>query len=198
MGIPEYIINAAMQYSQKHGGGQEVMDAFIAGYKATKAKQKSSDRVLTEDELKLFDDCWKAYGRKGSKKDSLECWKKLTREEMAKVMPHLRVYCGSREFRFQKDFQRYLAHKLFNDVITDSHGTTLYEPAGDCEQNEYHPLSDGLFQYWDETNKRLVFNGDIDHLVDGYSASNRPDGARAAWGMYEWVWNASIKDWIKQ
>lgn len=196
-GIPEYIIAAARAYRQEHGGGQRTEDAFIAGYKAAKAKPKVVERELTAEELQLFEDCWKAYGRKGSKKDSLAVWRTLSQDEMQRVMPHLRHYVTSREAQFTKDFQRYLSHRTFNDLVMGAGGTVLYDPKT-VEADGYHPTVDGIFQYWDERNKRLIFNGDIEHLDDGYSADTRPDGACAAWNMYEWTWSRAQRMWVKK
>lgn len=195
--IPEYIIAAARVYRQEHGGGQRVEDAFIAGYKATRQQPKKDERVLTDGEIQLFEDCWKAYGRKGSKKDSLSVWCTLSSQDMLRVMSHIRPYISSREQRFCKDFQRYLLHRTFNDIVIDARGTTIYDPS-QFDSNSYSPTSDGIFQYWDEQNKRLIFNGDIEHLDDGYTDDTRPDGAHVSWSMYDWFWSRELKKWIKQ
>lgn len=193
--IPEYIIKDARKWARDNGGGQLSEDAFIAGFKAARKKEQVA-RVLTAEEIQLFEDCWKTYGRKGSKKESLDQWKTLTMNEMLRVMPHVMVYVASRAPKFKKDFQRYLCHRIFNDIVIDDTGVTIYDPkVSDVE--EYHPTTDGIFQYWDEKNKRLIFNGDIEHLDDGYTADTRPDGAKASWGMYNWVWSRELKSWIK-
>ena len=126
--IPEYIIKAARKYASEYGGGRKVEDAFIAGYKTTRQQPKQEERELTDSEKQLFEECWKAYGRKGSKKDSLSAWRGLTADEMLHVMPHVMAYVASREPRFKKDFQRYLAHRTFNDIVMDASGQTLYDP----------------------------------------------------------------------
>lgn len=64
--------------------------------------------------------------------------------------------------------------------------------------NEYHPTTDGVFQFWNEERGCLMFNGYIDQLNDGYTKDNRPDGAKVAWSMYEWIWSSRTKEWIKQ
>jgi hypothetical protein len=35
-------------------------------------------------------------------------------------------------------------------------------------------------------------------LDDGYTADNRPDGAKVKWQMYSWIWNSITKEWIKK
>ena len=57
----------------------------------------------------LFEECWVAYNRKGSKKKSLEYWKKLTDVEKQNVMPHIKAYVSTRELQYQKDFERFCA-----------------------------------------------------------------------------------------
>lgn len=65
--------------------------------------------------------------------------------------------------------------------------------------NEYHPMTDGIFQLWNpERNCLILNNGYIDQLNDGYTDDTRPDGAKVAWSMYEWVWSSQTKQWIKQ
>ena len=144
-----------------------------------------------------FEICWKAYNRKGSKKKSLEQWQKLTDEERAKVLPHVRAYVGSRDLQFQKDFERYLRDKTFEEVIIKGNDT-VYDPERFDKKTEYRPTTDGVFQYWNEKRQCLMFNGYIDQLNDGYTKDNRPDGAKVAWQMYEWIWSSRTKEWIKQ
>ena len=141
------------------------------------------------------EECWKAYKRKGKKKKSLEQWKKLSDGERQQVMPHIRQYVASRELQYQQDFERYLRDRTFKGIIVKGN-TTLYDPEQSSDK-EYRPTADGVFLYWDEKNKRLIFNGDIDHLKDGYTSDNRPDGATVAWGMYEWKWSRNEKRWVK-
>lgn len=71
-----------------------------------------------EDKRKdLFEECWAAYSRKGSKKKSLEQWNKLRDDEKDAVLPHIKAYVSSRERQYQKDFERYLRDRTFNDVV---------------------------------------------------------------------------------
>ena len=168
----------------------------------TKAKQAvyatpDATPNATPEQTDLFDICWKAYNRKGSKKKSLEQWEKLTDEEQAKVLPHVKAYVGSRDLQFQRDFERYLRDKTFEEVIIKGNDT-IYDPDKIDKKTEYHPLTDSIFQYWNDERKCLMFNGYIDQLNDGYTDDNRPDGAKVAWSMYEWIWSSQTKQWIKQ
>ena len=156
-------------------------------------KEKENNNISLAD----FEVCWKAYNRKGSKKKSLEQWQKLTDEERLKVLPHVKAYVGSRDLQFQRDFERYLRDKTFEEVIIKGNDT-IYDPDKFDKTNEYHPTTDGIFQYWNDERQCLMFNGYIDQLNDGYTDDTRPDGAKVAWSMYEWIWSSRTKQWIKQ
>lgn len=136
------------------------------------------------------------YQRKGSKKKGYERWSTLTEEEKESMRRHIPYYMQSNELRFLKDFEGYINQRLFESPVYKGNNI-LYDPSNRVE-NEYHPICDGIFMYWDEKNKRLIFNGDINHINDGYTDENRPSGAKAAWGMYEWVWSKVRKEWVKQ
>lgn len=73
---------------------------------------RSSDK---KDEL--FEECWVAYRRKGSKKKAKDQWRKLKDSEKESVMQHLKTYVSSREINYQKDFERYLRDRTFKDII---------------------------------------------------------------------------------
>lgn len=162
----------------------------------TKKKKERKEKVKKEKD-EQFEAVWLAYNKKGSKKDSLEQWQKLSDEEKERVLPHVRIYVSSRDRSFCKDFQRYLRDKIFNDVIVKGNDT-IYDPEQFNNKEEYHPMTDGIFQYWNAERKCLMFNGYIDQLNDGYTDDTRPDGAKVAWSMYEWIWSSQKKQWIKQ
>lgn len=162
----------------------------------TKKKKERKEKVKKEKD-EQFEAVWLAYNKKGSKKDSVEQWQKLSDEEKERVLPHVRIYVSSRDRSFCKDFQRYLRDKIFNDVIVKGNDT-IYDPEQFTNKEEYHPMTDGIFQYWNAERKCLMFNGYIDQLNDGYTDDTRPDGAKVAWSMYEWIWSSQKKQWIKQ
>ena len=43
-----------------------------------------------------------------------------------------------------------------------------------------------------------MFNGHVEMINDGYTDETRPDGARAAWNMYEWTWSRAQRQWVKK
>lgn len=194
MAIPEYILNAAREYCSIYDGDESIYNAFIAGFKASR-QIKAKNVSLTQESTEVFESCWLAYNRKGSKAKAKIEWTKLTEEECDKVLPHIKSYVSTRERCYQKDFERYLRDKTFNEVVVRG-DTVVYDPERMNTQGEYRPLVDGFSSWFNQDEKCLYFNGHIEQIADGYNESNRPDGALAACGMYRWRWNASQRQWI--
>lgn len=163
-------------------------------------KEKNKEEINKE----LFEQCWIAYKRKGSKKKSLEYWKKLTDVEKQNVMPHIKAYVSTRELQFQKDFERYLRDKTFNEIIINGN-KVIYDPTklgkGESASNVYMPTCDGALS-WNEYYNCYMYVGywDGKHIPDGYDDDTRPDGASVTLnnGRGTLVWNAETKTWIKQ
>lgn len=99
-------------------------------------EDKTSKKKNVVDEL--FEQCWLTYRRKGSKKKSLEQWQKLSDEEKEQAKKHIIAYVESvSDIRYQKDFERYLRDKVFNNVVYKD-GKTLFdvEKTDDIKQDE--------------------------------------------------------------
>lgn len=193
MSIPEYIIKAAREYS---GDNELLFNAFIAGHKATK-QPKTKHIVLSVEQETLFEQGWELYGRKGDKGKSKKEWAEIPVSSLPLILAHIKAYVASRERRYTKDFERYLRDGEFRKIVFNGN-SVAFDPRQHEDDNEYHPLEDGIFQIWDKKRKCLLFNGFIDQLNDGYTADNRPDGAMVAWQMYSWKWSSQTKQWIKQ
>lgn len=193
MSIPEYIINAAREYSN---GDENLFNAFIAGHKATK-QPKTKHIVLTSEQESMFEHGWTCYGRKGNKALAKKIWSDIPVSTLPLVVSHINAYVGSRERRFQKDFERYLRDGEYRKIVFRGN-SVVFDPQQYNDSNEYHPITDGIFQYWDDKRKCLMFNGYIDQLNDGYTKDNRPDGAKVVWQMYSWIWSTERKEWVKQ
>ena len=159
----------------------------IVGYLSARAPKKE-----------LFEECWVAYKRKGSKKKALEYWKKLTDEEKTRVMPHITHYVLSRDRQYQKDFERYLRDRTFNDVVS-SGNSILFDPQR-FTSGKYEPngktiwFTESTQSYWSTDN---FYYGTLD---DGYTDDNRPDGASITLNNARGtvVWSAVDRKWIKQ
>lgn len=154
------------------------------------------DYLRTSDKKDdLFEKCWIAYKRKGVKKQSKMQWDKLSNEDKEKVLPHIRAYVTTREIQYQKDFERYLRDKLFNEIVYDK-SQIIYDPMR-CQ--EYLPTGFGI--YPNEQDKCFYYVGnysDGDQMFDGYDDSERPNGAQIVLnnGRGTLTWNREQNKWL--
>lgn len=162
-------------------------------------KDKEKNLQKKESEKELFECCWVAYNRKGSKKKSREQWVKLTDAERSMVMPHIRAYVSTRELVYQRDFERYLRDRVFMDAVFDGK-SIVYDPTRTDGNTEYRPATDGQI-HWNDNLGCWLFTGfDETCIFDGYDDADRPDGAeiRMNNGRGLWKWDADSQKWVKQ
>ena len=103
--------------------GLAFLDAqkFIDSYR--EAYEQATEEIAKEEKSKTlkdegFESAWLLYRRKGSKKKSLEQWSRLTDEERETAKGHIPAYIESvSDIKYQKDFERYLRDRCFNDVV---------------------------------------------------------------------------------
>lgn len=103
--------------------GLAFLDAqkFIDCYR--EAYEQANEEIAKEEKPKAskdedFEFAWLLYRRKGSKKKSLEQWVKLSDEERETAKGHIPAYIESvSDIKYQKDFERYLRDKCFNNVV---------------------------------------------------------------------------------
>jgi len=188
-------IKTAQQIAQQIA--QPTIDNNIDNIKDNnKEKETEVSKKKPTEYPKDFESDWVLYDRKGSKKDAFTQWKKLSDDDKQKMRVHIQYYKQSNKRQFWKDFERYIQKRVFDSpVYKDS--VILFDPIKNENPDEYHPLTDDVFQTWNEERKCLRFNGDLNHLNDGYNDDNRPDGAMVAWGMYSWKWSKQLKQWIE-
>ena len=154
----------------------------------------------TIPQKELFEECWVAYRRKGSKKKSLDYWKKLTDKEKSMVLAHVKAYVSSRELQYQKDFERYLRDKIFLTVVFQGN-QVLYDPTKKADGNKeaYMPICGGALS-WNDYYKCFVYVGDFNgNIADGYDDNSRPHGATITLnnGRGTITWNGDTKQWDK-
>ena len=158
-------------------------------------EKKERDKSLSKKD-ELFEECWEAYRRKGSKANAKPYWKKLTEEEKNRVLPHIKAYVSVRDIAFQKDFERYLKDKIFETVVVKGKDI-VYDPSQGTE-SEYHPYGN-LSLMFSEKYQCYIYIGYYDGtLIDGYTDDERPDGATVMLnsGRGTIVWSKAEKKWI--
>ena len=115
------------------------------------------------------------------------------------MLQHIKVYVATREKNFQRDFERYLRDKVFNDLIIQNN-TVIYDPI-DLTNNSYHPITGGALN-WNEYYKCYLYTSwyfDGDGIADGYDDDKRPDGAQIVLnnGRGTLTWSKEQQKWIK-
>ena len=157
-------------------------------------KEDEKESLSKKDEL--FEECWKAYRRKGSKAKAKTYWKKLTEEEKNRVLPHIKAYVSARDISYQKDFERYLRDKVFETVVVNGKDV-VYDPTCGTEA-EYHPYGN-LSINFSEKYQCYIYVGYYDGvIVDGYEDDERPDGATIMLnsGRGTIMWSKAERKWI--
>ena len=164
--------------------------------KEKKDKEKSLSKKDATDEL--FEQCWLAYKRKGSKKSSKAYWDKLSNDEKQKVLSHIKAYTSSRELQFQKDFERYLRDKIFTTVVFKDN-RVIFDPTKNENGTPYTPMCDGAISWNDYYNCYILVGMYYGKVFDGYTDDNRPNGAKIMLGNGGGfiVWNKETKTWDK-
>lgn len=79
--------------------------------------QKKEEKKERNDYTDDFEKAYVAYRRKGNKANAYKMWLKLTDDEKMKVAIHIPHYVSTREVQYQKDFERYLRDKVFENVV---------------------------------------------------------------------------------
>ena len=163
--------------------------------KENKKKEKTIDK-----KKELFEECWIAYKRKGSKKVSFEQWCKLSDKEKESVMQHIKAYTQVRERVYQKDFERYLRDKVFTSLVY-SGNNVVYDPTKEdrCD-SVYRPICGGALN-WNDYYQKYMYIGNFDGFIsDGYTDENRPDGATIMLNNNrgDIMWDANFRVWINK
>ena len=182
----------------RHGNNQPQINNNTKRIIDDKQNKDNKEKELKEKSDSLFEKCWKAYRRKGSKKKSLEYWNKLKQQEQQSVMPHIKAYVDSRDMQFQKDFERYLRDKIFLSVVFKNN-SVIYDPVR-FESVAYTPQGRSI--WFDESTKSYWTDDNFYYGVisDGYTDEDRPDGATLTMSNARGVikWNANKKKWEKK
>lgn len=163
-------------------------------YNIDNNKEERDKSLSKKDDI--FEKCWEAYRRKGSKAKAKTYWNKLSEEEKQNVLKHIKAYVSARDIAYQKDFERYLRDKIFETVVVNGKDI-VYDPSQGTE-SEYHPYGN-LSLMFSEKYQCYIYIGYYDGtLIDGYTDDERPDGATVMLnsGRGTIVWSKAEKKWI--
>lgn len=157
-------------------------------------KEDEKESLSKKDEL--FEKCWIAYRRKGSKAKAKTYWNKLKDEEKQNVLKHIKAYVSARDISYQKDFERYLRDKIFETVVVNGKDI-VYDPSQMAE-SEYHPYGN-LSLMFNEIHQCYIYTGySFSEIIDGYTDEDRPDGAyillNSSRGSL--TWSKAERKWI--
>ena len=159
-----------------------------------KQKEEREESLSKKDEL--FEECWKAYRRKGSKSKAKSYWNKLKDDEKNRVLDHIKAYVSARDINYQQDFERYLRDKTFDSLVIKGNDI-LFDPTC-ATDTDYHPFGNYSILY-DDISKQYIYIGYYDgRMSDGYTDDNRPDGATIILnsGRGTIVWSKAEQKWI--
>lgn len=170
----------------KDNNNEDIINSF------TDIKEKKRKNIKKEKD-DFFEECWKAYHRKGSKKSATSQWKKLSAEDKDKVGNHIPHYVGSRELSYQKDFERYLRDRIFDTPVYHNNNL-VYDPES-SSNTEYHPYGNNSI-IWNDKMQMYVIVGDIrGEIIDGYTNESRPNGAKIFNQGRCYIWNSGNAKW---
>lgn len=102
---------------------------------------ESEEETIKEEKPKAskdegFESAWLLYRRKGSKKKALEQWARLTDEEREVAKGHIPAYIDSvSDIKYQKDFERYLRDKCFNNIVFHK-GLVVFDPNAEATKKK--------------------------------------------------------------
>lgn len=193
-------------------GGNPALQVPVAKNSLKRSDKRNRGSVVVDEPLLLtppepekpkksesFERVWVAYGRKGSKKAALVQWMKMTDAERECAERHIPHYVKSTERQFQKDFERYLMHRIFESPVYErGTGVMMYDPSR-VDDGRYTPRDNSI--WFDETTKTYWSSDPFyDGIIyDGYDDGNRPDGAEITLnnGRGRIQWDAKSKEWRK-
>lgn len=160
--------------------------------------KEKKENIKRKSDLDFFEQCWVAYKRKGSKKDSYAQWVKLSEKEKQQVKTHIPHYVGSREIQYQKAFERYLGKGEYKTIVVGKNNV-IFDPSR-CDSAGYNPSESPILHFMGGDIGWLYTDFSTDVIYDGYNDDNRPDGAKVTLNNARGVkiWNATTKRWITQ
>lgn len=149
-------------YNKKEEGGvYQTTQGCVENYTPKNSSTINSSTIKEKEDKsskkdELFEQCWVAYNRKGSKAKSKVQWEKLSQKEKDKVITHIKAYVSSRELHYQQDFERYLKYKTFNDLVVTKNNV-IYDPSNATNDSLFTNI--GEHKNTDKSDNVVEING---------------------------------------
>jgi hypothetical protein len=92
-------------------------ESRLTAYRQAAAPAPEPVSEQTQPNGYSFEAFWKDYRQKGNKQSALRQWDKLSPADRMMVEAHAPRYAASREKQYQKDGERYLSLRVFEDEL---------------------------------------------------------------------------------
>lgn len=188
--------NIQPTYNQHTTNTQLTLSKEIKEKEEIKEKDTIVSKKKSSDYPEEYEQDYKLYERKGSKKNGYKRWMMLTEEDKEKMRRHIPHYLQSNERQFLKDFEGYINQRLFESPVYRG-SVLLFDPQ--TLENQFAGIYDvsERFSYVEQFNAYRVFWPPQMGIKDGYSDDNRPDKARVVYQSTVYTWSAETKKWIE-
>ena len=107
-----------MEVLIRENGGEPKWIDISKVFKVSGTRKPYSPSPPILKDTKGFEKFWNLYNKKSTKKQSLAYWiKHITKEDVVKIMQHVKHYIKDRDKVYRKDPIRYLRDRVFEDEI---------------------------------------------------------------------------------
>lgn len=107
-----------MEVLIRENGGEPKWIDISKVFKVSGTRKPYSPSPPILKDTKGFEKFWNLYNKKTTKKQSLAYWiKHITKEDVVKIMQHVKHYIKDRDKVYRKDPIRYLRDRTFDDEI---------------------------------------------------------------------------------
>ena len=107
-----------MEVLIRENGGEPKWIDISKVFKVSGTRKPYSPSPPILKDTKGFEKFWNLYNKKTTKKQSLAYWiKHITKEDVVKIMQHVKHYIKDRDKVYRKDPIRYLRVRVFEDEI---------------------------------------------------------------------------------
>ena len=146
MDIPQYALDAASQYASKLGGGSDIINAVLYGFKmGNKARLRNNGELKPINDEYTFQRWWDLYGKKVDRDKCEVKWHNvLTKAERKAATEHTPLYVASTpDINYRKNPYSYLTGKCWKDYIPTQ------QPIVRADAEKFMEYFNNLYEYTD-------------------------------------------------